>query len=380
MNFALSEDQTSLRELAAQILSDNSTDESLRAFARDARPYDEALWRTLAETGLLGLAIPQDQGGLGLGLLDLALLIEEQGRTLAPVPLLATLVLGALPIAAFGTPAQQGLLADVAAGKMVLTAALEETGNHDPARPRLRAVATADGWTLDGEKTAVPYAAQAGRIVVPARGDEGVIVFLVDPAAHGVEIIPQQGTSGEPQAALRFAGTRLPHDAVLGTAEDGERIVRWIVERARAALGALQVGICAEALARTAAYSSERIQFDRPLGSMQAVQHRIADGFIDVEAMRSTVLRALWLLDEGIEAPAEIETAKYWAAIGGHRVAHSAQHLHGGIGADRDYPIHRYFLAAKQAELALGGAQPMLAAIGRAIAAGTVAKLAGERP
>ncbi|SNS36769.1 Acyl-CoA dehydrogenase [Sphingomonas laterariae] len=379
MDFALTEDQASLRDLAAQILSDNSTDDSLRAFARDDRPYDAALWQTLAEAGLLGLAVPEAHGGLGLGMIELGLLLEEQGRTLAPVPLHATLVAGALPIARFGSAAQQAMLARVVAGEAVLTAALEEVGNHDPARPMLRATRSGNGWTLDGVKTAVPYGAQAERILVPATSDEGVIVFVVDPQAAGVEIAAQQSTSPEPQAEIRFRAAQLAGDDVLGTVGQGGEIARFIVDHARAGLAALQVGICGEALKRTAAYSSERIQFDKPLGSMQGVQHRVADGFIDVEAMRSTALRAAWLLDEGITSPAEVETAKYWAAIGGHRVSHSAQHLHGGIGADTDYPIHRFFLAAKQVELALGGAQPMLAAIGREIAAGNTEPLAGAR-
>ncbi len=367
MDFALTEDQASLRDLAAQILSDNSNDDSLRAFAKDDRPYDAALWQTLAEAGLLGVAVPEAHGGLGQGMIELGLLLEEQGRTLAPLPLHATLVTGALPIAAFGSAAQQA----------ILTAALEEVGNHDPARPMLRATRSGNGWTLDGVKTAVPYGAEAECILVPATSAKGVIVFLIDPATPGIEIGAQRTTSSEPQAQITFRAAQA--DDVLGSAAQGADIARWIVDHARAGLAALQVGICAEALRRTAAYSSERIQFDRPLGGMQAVQHRVADGFIDVEAMRSTALRAAWLLDEGIAAPAEIETAKYWAAIGGHRVSHSAQHLHGGIGADMDYPIHRYFLAAKQVELALGGAQPMLAAIGRAIAAGDTQPLAGAR-
>ena len=377
MDFALTEDQASLRDLAAQVLSDNSNDDSLRAFAKDDRPYDAALWQALAEAGLLGVAVPEAHGGLGQGMIELGLLLEEQGRTLAPLPLHATLVTGALPIAAFGSAAQQAILPRVTAGKAILTAALEEVGNHDPARPMLRATRSGNGWTLDGVKTAVPYGAEAECILVPATSAKGVIVFLIDPATPGIEIGAQRTTSSEPQAQITFRAAQA--DDVLGSAAQGADIARWIVDHARAGLAALQVGICAEALRRTAAYSSERIQFDRPLGGMQAVQHRVADGFIDVEAMRSTALRAAWLLDEGIAAPAEIETAKYWAAIGGHRVSHSAQHLHGGIGADMDYPIHRYFLAAKQVELALGGAQPMLAAIGRAIAAGDTQPLAGAR-
>lgn len=377
MDFALSEEQQSLRDLAAQIFGDRVTDESLRAFDRDGHAYDAGLWQTLAEAGLLGLAVPEEQGGLGFGMAELALLLEEQGRVLAPLPLHATLVAGALPIAAFGTDAQKAVLARVATGQAVLTAALEELGNTDPAAPVLRATRTNSGWTLDGVKIAVPYGAEADLLLVPARCDGQVLVFLVDPAAAGVEIAGQRSTSSQPHAEIRFNGAAVAAEALLGGEEQGGAVARFLVDHARAGLAALQLGICQDALRRTAAYSSERIQFGRPLGSMQAVQQRAADGFIDVEAMRSTLQRAVWLLDNKHEAPAEIATAKYWAAMGGHRVSHSAQHLHGGLGADMDYPIHRYFLAAKQVELALGGAQPLLSEIGRAIAAGRTAPLAG---
>lgn len=377
MDFSLSEDQVSLKELAARILTDTVTDEALKTFEASGEAYDAALWQTLAEAGLLGIAIPEEQGGLGLGLQDLGLLLEQAGRTLAPVPLHATLVLGALPLARFGSDAQKAVLADVVAGTAVLTAALEEVGNQDYANPMTRGARSGDGWVLNGQKTAVPYGGQASRILVPAMTESGPVVFVLDPATAGVEINPQQGVSREPQAELRLNNVQLGNDAVLGSPEQGADILRWLVDLGRAFLAAYQVGLCEEALRRTAAYTSERVQFGRPIGSMQGVQHRMADGFIDLEAMRSATMRALWLLDEGRDAAAEIATAKYWAAIGGHRISHTAQHLHGGIGADIDYPLHRFFLAAKRVELSLGGTQPLLAEIGRQIAAGATQPLSG---
>ena len=379
MDYSLTEDQMSLKELAGRIFADAVTDQSLKTFAASGAAYEADLWQTLAEAGLLGLAIPEAQQGLGLGLLELGLLMEAQGRTLAPLPLHATLVLAALPIAEFGNAEQKAILTDVAAGKLVLTAALEEVGNHDYARPMVRADRSAGngGWVLNGVKTAVPYGTVAQRILVTAMTDAGPAVFLLNPATAGVAIEAQLGATAEPLAEVRLTSVAVGEGDVLGAVEQGPQIIGWMIDRARALLAAYQVGLCEEALARTAAYSSERVQFGRPLGSMQAVQHRVADGFIDLEAMRSATMRALWLLDERREAPAEIATAKYWAAIGGHRISHSAQHLHGGMGADRDYPIHRYFLAAKQVELSLGGTQPLLAEIGRQIAAGTVKPLSG---
>ena len=187
-----------------------------------------------------------------------------------------------------------------------------------------------------------------------------------------MRIESQRTTSGEPQAQVTLTNVRVSAADVLGDALAGGAMVRWIVERGQAALAAQQLGLVAEALRRTAAYTAERVQFGRPTGSFQSVQHRLADGYIDVEALRSVYLRAVWALENDIPATAEVATAKWWAACGGHRVTHTAQHLHGGLGADIDYPIHAFFLRAKQIELALGGATPMLAKIGEQLASGAV--------
>lgn len=374
MNFSYSEEQQSLRQLAAQIFNDRVTDDFRREFGRSGAPYDAELWKTLAGAGLLGTAIGEEHGGSGLGLTEVCLALEEQGRTLAAVPLLATLVLGALPVQKFGTAAQRSaLLPRVASGESLLTAALEETGGGDPLLPAVRATASGEGWRLRGVKDCVPYGAQAHRILITARtGRRTVGVFILDPKARGVRVQPQATSSGEPQARIRLSNVEVSAADLLGGAEGGAEVVRWLVERGRVALAAQQLGLAAEALRRTAAYTAERVQFGRPTGSFQGVQHRLADGYIDIEALRSVYLRALWALENDIPAAAEVAAAKWWAARCGHRVTHTAQHLHGGMGADVDYPIHAFFLRARQIELALGGATPMLAAIGQQLASGTV--------
>lgn len=376
MDFTLDDDQRSLRDLAARILDDATGDEAIRAFAAGGRAYDDSLWRTLAEAGLLGLAISSEVGGLGLGLVDLGLLLEEQGRTLAPVPLTATVVLAGWAIDAHGTDAHKAWLPRILAGDAILSVAIEEVGGADPARPATVAEQEGNGWRLDGIKTAVPYGGEADALLVTASTPEGPALFLVEPSAPGIRIEPQRSTSGEPQALVTLDRVILGGEAMLGTVDDGPAIVTGLVRRGQVALALRQVGVAAEALRRTAAYSSGRVQFGKPLGSMQAVQQRAADAFIDVEAMRSTALLAAWQIDQGIAQAADVATAKYWAAIGGHRVAHTAQHLHGGIGADVTYPIHRYFLTAIQIGEALGGASPMLAAIGQAVASGQTEPLA----
>ncbi|MEQ8309500.1 MAG: acyl-CoA dehydrogenase family protein [Sphingopyxis sp.] len=369
MDFTYSDDQVALRDLAARILGERGADDDPRDGA-----YDAAAWRALAETGLLGLAIGTRWGGLGLGMIDFGLLLEEQGRTLARVPLIPSIVMGAMTIDRFGSDAQRRhYLPGALAGEMLLTAAIEEEGNADPARPATRAWRTGDRWVLSGTKTAVPYAAKAGAMLVSAQGETDAMLFLVD-AAIAPAPEPQWATNGEPQGRFHFAETALPAAALLG--EGSPDALPDLIARARIALAQRQVGVAAEALRRTAEYSSSRIQFGRPTGSMQAVQQRAADGFIDVEAMRSAALLAAWRYDQGMCGAAEAASAKYWAATGGHRVAHTAQHLHGGIGADISYPIHRYFLEAMAVGHALGGGMPMLAEIGRAIAEGRTEALA----
>ena len=379
MDFALTEDQQSLKDLVAQILSEKCTDESLRQFMREDAPYDAALWSLLAEAGLLGVGIAEEHGGSGFGMTEIGLLLEEQGRNLAPVPLYATLVLAARTLSLNGTPEQRmRWLPRIASGEIIATAAIEETGNADPMQPWLSAVPDGNGWVLSGNKTNVPYGANADLLIVTATVENiGAVAFLVDPATPGISISPQVTTGTEPHAQIAFDNVRLGTEDVIGTLEKGSEIVRSLIHHARVGLAAMQLGITESALRRTAEYTSGRIQFGRPIGSMQAVQQRVADGFIDLEAMRSSYLRAVWALDQGCANDSEIAAAKYWAAIGGHRITHSAQHLHGGIGADIDYPIHRYFLRARQIESSLGGASLMLPSIGQAIATGQSKPLTG---
>lgn len=376
MDFSLTDDQQALRDLAARILDDATSDEAIRAFADSGRPYDETLWKTLADSGLLGLAVSEANGGMGLGMIDLGLVLEEQGRTLAPLPLTATIALSAWALDAYGGEAHRAWLPRILSGEAILTAAIEEVGGVDPTRPATMAEADGNGWRLTGTKVAVPFGAQAQAILVTARTEAGPALFLLEPGAENVRIEPQQTTHGEPAALIRFENTPVGGDAVIGASDEGSAIVTALVQRGQVALAQRQVGVAAEALRRTAAYSSGRVQFGKPLGSMQAVQQRAADAFIDVEAMRSTALLAAWQIDVGRPQAADIASAKYWAATGGHRVVHTAQHLHGGMGADVTFPIHRFFLTATAIGEALGGAAPMLAAIGDAIASGQTEPLA----
>ncbi len=368
MDFTLNENQTELRDLAGRIFSENVSPDTLKAHAASGAPYDADLWRLLADAGLLGVTVPEEAGGLGFGMLELGLLLEAAGRVLAPAPLLQSGVAARL-LAAAG---RKDVLSKIACGDTLVALALEDDSG-DPSSPSLTATPHEQGWLLRGARTAVAYGAEADWILVTAQTPDGPALFQVAGNSNSLKRLPQKSTHGQPWAQLLLEDTLVPADAMLGGAEAVERIIG----EARAAHAALQLGIADAALRQTAEYSSNRVQFGRAVGSMQGVQQRAADGFIDVEAMRSTTLRALWLIDQGRPDTAEIAVAKYWAAMGGHRVTHTAQHLHGGMGADVDYPIHRYFLSSKPNEVALGGAQQMLALIGREIAEGRTKPLAG---
>jgi alkylation response protein AidB-like acyl-CoA dehydrogenase len=375
VDFSFTEEQEAVRDLARQILQDRSDFELVAAIERSDHGIDRELWQSLAEANLLGVAIADEYGGSGFGFAELCLLLEEQGRALSPVPLLASLVMAGLPIAEFGTEAQRGrLLPKLASGEAIFSAALSEAGSSDPTRPQVTARAEGGGFLLEGEKICVPAAEPASRILVPARtGEDQVGVFLLDPGAEGIWLEREVTTNFEPQSSLRLSGARVPGDDVLGDPAHGAAIVRWIEERTLAGLCAIQVGIADEALRRTAEYTSTRKQFDRPIATFQGVALRAADAYIDLEAMRSTMWQAVWHLDTGRLATKEVLAAKWWACRGGQRVVHTAQHLHAGIGSDIDYPIHRFFLWSRQLDLTLGGAGLHQQRLGALLASGGAA-------
>lgn len=365
MDFSLDEEQQAIGDLAGQVLGDHSAPDHLRTLERSGAPrLDEDLWSALASTGVLGAFVPEEHGGAGLDLVALGAVLEHAGRTAAAAPLWETLGLGVPAIARFAPAALAGeLLGGVAAGSVVLSAAWHEDGST-PLEPTTVASRTGDGWHLTGTRTCVPAGEVADAVLVPAAVEDGSVgLFLVRRNAEGVGVEPLRTTLGDPQAAWLLA------EAPAELVAEGHDSLRWAYDVAVATQCAVATGVCAEALRLTSEYTKERKQFDVPIASFQAVAHRAADAYIDVEGIRLTARQALWRLSVDMPASAEVATAKFWAAWGGQRVVHTAQHLHGGVGVDRDYPLHRYFLAAKELELQLGGTTQQLLSLGRLIAA-----------
>jgi len=373
MDFAMGETEKAVSDLAKKIFAQRLGPEVLKKVDADEGRFLRPLWSEIAQAGLLGTAIPESHGGSGHDFLALCALLEQVGAAVAPMPVYATLALGALPIAEFGSDElRQRYLPGVARGETILSAALTEAGSDDPAHPAVTASHAKSGWTLRGTKICVPAAHLAERIIVPARfsGDSGAAVglYLLDPRATGVEITRQVTTTGEPLAELVMKDAPVPEGDVLVPPERGLAALEWIVPRATVALCAMELGVVERALRMTAEYTTNRRQFDRPIATFQAVAQRAADAYIDVEAIRVATWHAAYRLSAGLPAREAVAIAKFFACEAGHRVVYAAQHLHGGIGFDLDYPLHRYYLWSKQIELTLGSAVTHLARLGAELA------------
>jgi alkylation response protein AidB-like acyl-CoA dehydrogenase len=332
--------------------------------------FDRGLWSALADANLLGLCLPERDGGSAMGMVELVLLAEQQGRHVAPVPLVPTLVTAMILAEHAPDDLRAGLLPGVIDGSTVLTAALAESGANEVLSPTTRATATADGYHLVGYRPAVPYGQHAARIIVPAKlaGDE-IALFVVDPRSGGVTVEIADTTDRQATAHITL-DTDVPTAARFGGADALVRLHQQFL----VGLCALHLGVAEGSLALTAHHVGTRQQFGKPLSSFQAVGQRAADGYITTEALRVTTMNAAWRLAEHLPAQRDVLVASYWASEGGQQVALAGQHLHGGIGADVDYPVHRYFQWSGQLANSLGTGSSHLAHLGTLLASANEAK------
>lgn len=360
MQFELDEDLREAAQLAGEVFAQLAGTVRVREVESRRGGHDEELWGILAETGILGLALPEEHGGSGLGMLGLVAVLEQQGRRVAPVPFAAAVAMAALPLVSWGTPTQRDRwLPGFLEGKHLVVGAIDAGVDGDNA---VRGERDGDGWRISGTLTAVPGAAQAAALLVPVMTDDGVLAVLLPADRDGVQRESVSMTNHAAAAAVTLTAVHIGTDEVL--TGGGAAIVQARM-LGRIALAAIQSGVCEEAIAITAAYTSERIQFNRPLSANQAVSARAADAHLDAERIKLTTRRAAWLVDrndDGAEAASLV--ASWWAAHGGLRVVHATQHLHGGMGADVDYPIHRYFLWGRQNAYSLGSAPVLMAELG----------------
>jgi 3-oxocholest-4-en-26-oyl-CoA dehydrogenase beta subunit len=366
MDFTFTTEQDEAAALAATILGDHCTNERQKAVEAEGDRFDADLWRAIADAGLVGLHLPEQHGGGGFGLMELARVLVECGRVVAPVPLVTHGVAG-LALAVHGTPEQQAAwLPGAADGSTVLTAAVDEEREALPTAPSTTATQEGEGWRVNGSKSIVVEGTRAALYLVTASTPRGSAVFLVRPDDAGVRVVAERATDGARVATVVLEDVALEADRLLG-ATDGS-VSSWLGERLLVATCAYHLGVVEGALALTSGSARTREQFGRPIGSFQAVAQRLADGFIDVLGARLTLWQAVWRLSEEMPAATEVAVAKLWATDAGHRLAHTTVHVHGGVGIDLDGEAHRFFTTAKRLEFSFGAGTQQALAVGRALA------------
>ena len=359
MDFSTTEAANDLGGLARTITESVCTPERQRQLDGLDERFDGDLWAKLKDADILSAAAPESLGGGGFGVLEQVAVLVALGRQLAAVPYLESVVLGAGALAKFGAEAvQQEWATPAINGEKIIAVALDGDMGEGP----VQATADGAGHRLTGTRTQVFYGPIADAYLVPAETDSGTRVFLVAKDDPGVTVTTLDTTGHGSVGHLELQGVEAT--GVVG----GDDVVAWLNTHGTLGRSAYQLGVLERALELAAGYAREREQFDRPIGSFQAVSSRLADGYIDVKALRLTLTQAAWRLSEGLPADVEVNTAAFWAADAGHRVAHTTVHVHGGVGVDTDHPVHRYFLAAKQTEFAVGSATGQLLRIGRELA------------
>ncbi|CAN5653152.1 acyl-CoA dehydrogenase family protein [soil metagenome] len=323
MDFSFTSDQNDLRDLVNRVLTDRCAPEHLRdvAFGDGSTGVDLELWRELAALGIVGIGLPESAGGAGLGFAEVAIVLEEVGRAVAPVPALPVMAMAG-PFLAANAPDQ---LEGLATGDRIVTVAL-----HDLIGPVDSPSLVATGGLLSGVKTNVPFGTVADAFLVSAVDG----VYLVEADADGVTVERQDAADDIPDALVTFENTR-------GIQIAGPDALGSLLDHGRTGQAMLLAGVTAKAVELTAEYVKEREQFDRKIATFQAVAQRAADARIDSEAIKLTGWQAVMRINDGLPAAEHAASAKFWAAEGGQRVVHAATHLHGGVGVDRDYPLHR---------------------------------------
>jgi 3-oxocholest-4-en-26-oyl-CoA dehydrogenase beta subunit len=361
MDFTTTEAAHDLGGLVDTIVDAVCTPEHQRELDGLDQRFDRGLWGKLIESDILTSAAPATLGGDGFGVLEQVAVLVALGHQLAAVPYLESVVLAAGALARFGSEElQQSWGAPAVRGEKILTVALDGEMGEGP----VQAVSAGKGYRLTGTRTQIGFGPLADAFLVPAETDSGTAVFVVAASDPGVSVTALQTTGLGSVGHLTLDGTEVGGGRKVG---DGT-VAAWLGTLATLGRTAFQLGVLERGLRMTAEYARTREQFDRPIGSFQAVAQRLADGYIDVKGLRLTLIQAAWRVSEDIPAEIDVASAAFWAADAGHRVAHTIVHVHGGVGVDTDHPVHRYFLAAKEAEFALGGATGQLRRIGRELA------------
>ena len=366
MSLVLSEEQELLRNTAREFLAKNSPVKAFRRLRDEQDPvgFSRSLWKEMGELGWAGIVLPEELGGAGLGYAELGVVLEECGRTLAATPLISTSLLGGNAVLLGGNDMQKKeILPAVAKSERILALALQEGAHHAPYAIATRAEATSSGYRITGKKTFVLDGHVADSLVVVARvsgnsGErDGLSLFLVPKSARGLEVVRTIMVDGRNAANLTLSGVEVDRSALLGAAGRGADLLDAVLDRATIGLAAEMIGTLTEAFERAIKYLKERKQFGVPIGSFQALKHRAANMFVEVELSRSIVLDALRAIDENrpdVSQLASIAKARVSDAI--HLIGNEAVQMFGGIGVTDEEEIGLFLKRARVAELTLGDA------------------------
>ena len=365
MDLGFSEEQEMLRKTARDFLETECPTSLVKEMAEDEQGYTSGLWGKMAELGWMGLALPEEHDGMGMSFLDLAVLLEEMGRACLPGPFFSTVVLGGLTILEAGNEEQKKeLLPKIAAGEAILTMALTEpSASYDPASITVKAVPDKDDYVISGTKLFVENAHIADYLICVARtkdgagkDEDGITLFLVDGKSPGITTILLKTIAGDKQCEVTFDNVRVPQKNMLGERDKGWPVVAKILQKATVAKCAEMIGGAQAALDMSVAYAKERVQFGRPIGSFQAIQHHCANMVTDVDGSRFITYQAAWMVSEGLPATMEVSMAKAWVSESYRRVTQLGHQIHGGIGFCMDHDMPLYFKRAKAAEPTFGSA------------------------
>lgn len=364
MDLSFSEEQEMLWKSARDFLANKCPKTMVRQMEEDEKGYVPELWKEMADLGWTGLPFPEKYGGGGFTFLDLVILLEEMGRACLPGPFLSTVVLGGLPIAKWGTEQQKkDILAKICKGEAILTLALTEpSARYDAASVQVKAKPEGDHYVISGTKLFVPDAHIADYVIVAARtGDsanpeDGITLFIVDGKGPGITTHVLRTIAGDKQCELTLNKVKVPKANILGQANQGWGMLKEVISWAALAKAAEMMGGAQQVLEMTVQYAKERVQFDRPIGSFQIIQHYLADMSIDVDSSRVSLHKAAWMLSEGIPCTKEVSVIKGWLSEAYRRVTAQAHQIHGAIGFTKDHDLELYFRRAKAAELFFGDA------------------------
>lgn len=372
MDLGLSEAQQMLKNTARDFLEAECPDTYVRAMEEDQRGYTPEMWRKLVEQGWLGLIFPERYGGVGLDFLDLSILLEEMGRAMLPGPFFSTVVLGGMAIMDAGSEAQRReFLSGIAEGQIIVTLALTEpSARWDAEGVQTAAVATGDGHTINGTKLFVPNAHVSDYLVVVARTGEAerdVTLFLVPRQANGVDQTLLKTIASDRQSEVAFDNVAVPASAVLGEVNAGWDTIEKVLQWGAVGKCAEMVGGGQQVLDMTVEYAKQRVQFGRPIGSFQAIQHHCANMATDVEGSRYITYQAAWSLSERLPSDRQVAMAKAWVSDAYRRVCALGHQCHGAIGFTKEHNMQLYSRRAKTAELAFGDSDHHLEEVARLI-------------